>query len=188
MFQTDFFEGVGMNYKQLLIGVAVSSLLAACASTKPVTTGAEQQNTPQPVTSAPEQTGATNPQPTAVDPLTNLTSPLAQRSVYFDFDSSVVKDDYKATISAHADYLKSRSDHKVVIQGNTDARGSREYNLALGQRRAESVKKAMEVLGVPESQLEAVSFGKEKPKATGTTEADYAQNRRDDIVYDTDSK
>ncbi|WP_396335787.1 OmpA family protein [Chromobacterium haemolyticum] len=69
------------------------------------------------------------------------------------------------------------------MQGNTDARGSREYNLALGQRRAESVKKAMEVLGAKESQLEAVSFGKEKPRATGNTEADFAENRRADIVY-----
>ena len=84
----------------------------------------------------------------------------------------------------HAEFLKANANHKVVIQGNTDARGSREYNLALGQRRAESVKQAMQVLGVPEQQLEAVSFGKEKPRANGNSEADYAQNRRDDIVYD----
>jgi peptidoglycan-associated lipoprotein len=87
-------------------------------------------------------------------------------------------------VAAHATYLQAHSDHKIVVQGNTDARGSREYNLALGQRRAESVKKAMEVLGVSDKQLEAVSFGKEKPLATGSTEADYSQNRRDDIVYD----
>ncbi|RBH41924.1 peptidoglycan-associated lipoprotein, partial [Pseudomonas sp. MWU13-2860] len=83
----------------------------------------------------------------------------------------------------HSAYLKQNADKKVIIQGNTDARGSREYNLALGQRRAESVKKAMEVLGAKESQLEAVSFGKEKPRATGNTDADFAENRRADIVY-----
>ena len=87
-------------------------------------------------------------------------------------------------LEAHAAYLKAAPQHKVVIQGNTDARGSREYNLGLGQRRAESVKRSLAVLGAKESQLEAVSFGKEKPKASGNTEADYAQNRRADIVYD----
>jgi len=176
-----------MNYKQLLIGMAVSSLLAACASTKPETVTPKSAVTPAqpaaPVVAAP----ATNMQ-TSMDDLMDPNSALAKRSVYFDFDKSVLKDDYKPLVSAHAEYLKAHPQHHVVIQGNTDARGSREYNLGLGQRRAESVKKAMEVLGVSEAQLEAVSFGKEKPKALGTTEADYAENRRDDIVYDTDKK
>jgi peptidoglycan-associated lipoprotein len=173
-----------MNWKNLLIGTAAATLLAACASTKPqapeptVNNMAPQTSASAPVESTPSQPVAT------VDELNDPNSPLAKRSVYFGFDSAVVTDEYKPTVAAHAAYLQAHSDHKVAIQGNTDARGSREYNLALGQRRAESVKKAMEVLGVPDSQLEAVSFGKEKPIATGTTEADYAQNRRDDIVYD----
>jgi len=177
-----------MNYKQLLIGVAVSSMLAACASTHPAATAGQQNVTSKAAAPTPQvQTGEVS-QPVAVDPLMDPNSPLAKRSVYFDFDKSVVKDEYKPLVAAHAEYLKAHAQHHVVIQGNTDARGSREYNLGLGQRRAESVKKAMEVLGVSNTQVEAVSFGKEKPKATGTTEADYSENRRDDIVYGTDGK
>ncbi|MBV8046018.1 MAG: peptidoglycan-associated lipoprotein Pal [Paludibacterium sp.] len=173
-----------MNWKQLLIGTAAASLLAACSSTKPPEAAAPAASQPAATSVAPVSSGEQNQ--TALDPLHDPNSPLAQRSVYFDFDSSVVKDEYKSLVGAHADFLKSSNgnSHKITIQGNTDARGSREYNLALGQRRAESVKKSMEVLGVPDKQLEAVSFGKEKPKATGTSDADYAQNRRADIVYD----
>ncbi|BEV72449.1 MULTISPECIES: peptidoglycan-associated lipoprotein Pal [unclassified Paludibacterium] len=171
-----------MNWKHLLVGTAAVSLLAACSSTKPPETNTSAASASQPA--APVDSASTKSAQTPVDPLNDPNSPLAQRSVYFDFDSSLVKDEYKPLISAHADYLKGNAAHKITIQGNTDARGSREYNLALGQRRAESVKKAMEVLGVPDKQLEAVSFGKEKPKAEGNSDADYAQNRRDDIVYD----
>ena len=170
-----------MNWKQLVLGSAVATLLAACASTKP----AEAPAAPAaqaPVTQAPVDTSASNQGQVAMDPLNDPNSPLAKRSVYFAFDSSTVDGEGKNTVANHADYLKGH-DKKVIIQGNTDARGSREYNLALGQRRAESVKHAMEVLGVKESQLEAVSFGKEKPKATGHSDADYAENRRADIVY-----
>jgi peptidoglycan-associated lipoprotein len=172
-----------MNWKHLLIATATASLLAACASTKPQTVSAPSPVTlPAATLVAPVSSGTS--QSTSIDPLSDPSSPLAQRSVYFDFDSSAVKDQYRPTVAAHADFLKANSNHKVVIQGNTDARGSREYNLALGQRRAESVKQAMEVLGVPEQQLEAVSFGMEKPRVQGSTDADFAANRRDDIVYD----
>jgi peptidoglycan-associated lipoprotein len=170
-----------MNWKQLLIGSATAGLLAACSTSTPpaaTTPVAASQST---VVAPPADTSGAAGQ---IDPLKDPNSPLAKRSVYFDFDSSVVKDEYKDTISAHSDYLKAHAAQKVVIQGNTDSRGSREYNLGLGQRRAESVKQAMEVLGVSDKQLEAVSFGKEKPVATGNTEADYAKNRRSDIVYD----
>ena len=104
--------------------------------------------------------------------------------MYFDFDSATVKGEYKPLVEAHSTFLKKNPQRKVQIQGNTDVLGSREYNLALGQRRAESVKNMMRVLGVPEGQLEAVSYGKEKPKATGTSDADNAQNRRADVAYD----
>lgn len=109
---------------------------------------------------------------------------LSKRSVYFDFDSSAVKGEYKPVVEAHAGYLKKNPQRKAQIQGNTDAQGSREYNLALGQRRAESVKSMMRVLGVPENQLEAVSYGKEKLRATGSSDADNAENRRADVAYD----
>ena len=117
------------------------------------------------------------------DPLNDATGVLAKRSVYFDFDSYVVKDEFKPVIEAHSQYLISHADRKIVIQGNTDERGGSEYNLALGQKRAEAVRRALNLLGVPDTQIEAVSFGKEKPKATGSNEAAWAENRRADIAY-----
>ena len=117
------------------------------------------------------------------DPLNDATGVLAKRSVYFDFDSYVVKDEFKPVIEAHSQYLISHPDRKIVIQGNTDERGGSEYNLALGQKRAEAVRRALNLLGVPDTQIEAVSFGKEKPKATGSNEAAWAENRRADIAY-----
>ncbi len=105
------------------------------------------------------------------------------RSVYFTYNSYVVDAQYRPVLAANAQYLTDHPTAHAQLQGNTDARGSREYNLALGQRRADAVMKGLEVLGVPPSQLEAVSFGKEKPKAEGQTQAAYAENRRVDIVY-----
>lgn len=173
-----------MNWKQLVLGTATVTLLAACASTKPAAvtsnTGTAATGTQ---TVMPADTGSSNQGKLSADPLHDPNSPLSKRSVYFDFDSSTVKGSDKPTVEAHAGYLKDHADRKVIVQGNTDARGSREYNLGLGQRRAESVKRSLEVLGVKDNQVEAVSLGKEKPKATGNTEADYAENRRADILY-----
>ncbi len=117
------------------------------------------------------------------DPRKDPASPLAKRSIYFDYDSYEVKDEYRAVLEAHAAYLMSKREAKAIIQGNTDERGSREYNLALGQKRAEAVRKALSVMGVSDGQLEAISFGEEKPRKEGETEAAYAENRRADIVY-----
>ena len=103
--------------------------------------------------------------------------------VYFDFDSYVVKPEFQSLIDAHAKYLLANKARKVAIEGHTDERGGREYNLALGQKRAESVRRALGLLGVSDSQVEAVSFGKEKPAATGSDEASMAQNRRAEINY-----
>ena len=97
--------------------------------------------------------------------------------------SYIVKDEYKSVVDVHSQFLNRNKARKIVIQGNTDERGGREYNLALGQKRAEAVRKSMSLLGVSEQQMEAVSFGKEKPKATGHDEAAWAENRRADIVY-----
>ena len=117
------------------------------------------------------------------DPRKDPASPLSKRSVFFDFDSFVVKDEYSPVLEAHVAYLASKRDSRVVLQGNTDERGSREYNLALGQKRAEAVRKALIVLGVTDAQLEAVSFGEEKPRDEADTEAAFAENRRVDVVY-----
>ncbi|MFM1987561.1 MAG: hypothetical protein RJA99_518 [Pseudomonadota bacterium] len=117
------------------------------------------------------------------DPLNDPNSPLARRSIYFDFDSFSIKDEFRGVVEAHARFLVANKGRKVVIQGNTDERGSREYNLALGQKRAEAVRRALSSLGVADGQIEAVSLGEEKPKATGTDEASLAENRRADIAY-----
>jgi peptidoglycan-associated lipoprotein len=108
---------------------------------------------------------------------------LSKRSVFFDFDSFVVKDEYKPLVEAHARYLAGNRQARATIQGNTDERGSREYNIALGQRRADAVKRMMTLLGAQDAQVETVSFGKEKPRNPGHDEAAWAQNRRGDIVH-----
>ena len=105
------------------------------------------------------------------------------RLVYFDYDSYVVKPQFQAVIEANAKILKADKSRQMVLEGHTDERGGREYNLALGQKRAEAVRRAMTLLGVADSQLEAVSFGKEKPAAQGTGEAAWSKNRRVEISY-----
>lgn len=105
------------------------------------------------------------------------------RSVYFDLDSYVVKDEFRKLLVEHGKVLSANKALKVVIEGNTDERGSREYNLALGQKRAEVVRKALLGLGVTEDQIEAISFGEDKPKNEGHDEAAWGENRRSDIVY-----
>ena len=157
--------------------LAMVGALAACKSTPPA-----------PSTSANTGSIGSQPNPTDVaqvnvDPLNDPNSPLAKRSIYFDFDSYAVRDDYQPLLQQHAQYLKSHPDRHVLIQGNTDERGTSEYNLALGQKRAEAVRRAMSLLGVADSQMEAVSLGKEKPQATGHDESSWAQNRRADLAY-----
>jgi len=110
-------------------------------------------------------------------------SPLFEKSVYFGFDEYTVQTKYQKMLSAHASYLKANQKQKIIIQGNTDERGTAEYNLALGQRRSDAVRKSLNLMGVSDDQMEAVSFGKEKPKAEGDNEAAWAENRRADIVY-----
>ena len=108
---------------------------------------------------------------------------LSRRSVYFDFDSNLVKDEFRPLVTAHARYLQQNPGAKMRIEGHADERGSREYNIALGQRRSEAVKQMMQLLGARPDQIESVSFGEEKPKGTGHDEASWAENRRGDIVY-----
>lgn len=110
-------------------------------------------------------------------------SPLSKRVIHFDYDSSAIRDEYRSLLEAHAEFLKSNPASKVILQGHADERGSREYNLALGQRRAESVFKAMSLLGVTEAQIEPVSMGEEKPVAEGHDESAWQQNRRTEILY-----
>lgn len=184
---------------RLILALAVSTLLAACSSTPTSEqegaavedrTGASTAQQQKPQTS---QTGSSGPTakpltPSGIsgNPLKDPANILSKRSVYFDLDSNVVKDEFKPLVAAHARYLQQNRGVKMTVQGNADERGSREYNLALGQRRADAVKQAMKLLGAQEDQIESVSFGEEKPKATGHDEQSWAENRRADLVYPND--
>ncbi|MBT9477785.1 peptidoglycan-associated lipoprotein Pal [Polaromonas sp.] len=103
--------------------------------------------------------------------------------IYFDFNSYLIKPEFQSTIESHAKYLTANKSRKLAIEGHTDQRGGREYNLALGQKRAEAVRRSLGLLGVADAQVEAVSFGKEKPAASGSDEDSMAKNRRAEINY-----
>ena len=110
-------------------------------------------------------------------------APAGVNVVYFDYDSFTLKPEARAVLERNAAHLQSNKQFKVQLEGHTDDRGGREYNLALGQKRAETVRRALTLLGVSDAQVEAVSFGKEKPAASGADEATYAKNRRVEIKY-----
>ncbi|MGE0358581.1 MAG: peptidoglycan-associated lipoprotein Pal [Burkholderiales bacterium] len=172
--------------KKIVLSIAMATLVAACGSQEvrkdvPV---ADRTTPTQPTTPGTTPTTSPTAQPViTANPLKDPKNILSKRSVYFDFDSNVVKEDYQGLVQAHAKYLMDKRGTNIKIEGNCDERGSREYNLALGQRRAEAVKKVMTVLGVQDGRIETVSFGEEKPAATGHDEAAWAQNRRSDIKY-----
>ena len=132
------------------------------------------------VSAVPQQTTTAIP---IDEDLKNPKSILSKRTILFDYDSNLVKEEYRPLVAAHARYLSQNRNAKMIIQGNTDERGSREYNLALGQRRADAVKQMMTVLGAEGPRVETVSFGEEKPRAQGGSEAAFSENRRADIVY-----
>lgn len=108
---------------------------------------------------------------------------LSKRVVYFDFDSSAVRDDDRAVIQAHSDYLAQHSGVKVTLEGHADERGSREYNIGLGERRANAIKQMMTLMGVAAAQISTVSYGEERPAALGHDESAWQLNRRVEIVY-----
>ena len=162
----------------------IAALLAACSSTPPAPEQkpvAVEERTPVTDTTA-------VPTPQGVDSyslaaLKDPNSPLAKRNVFFDYDSYVIKDEFKTLLTQHGKLLAANPQLKSRIAGNADERGSREYNLALGQKRAEAVKKALLLDGGKEDQLEAVSLGEEKPRCSEQTESCWSQNRRGDILY-----
>jgi peptidoglycan-associated lipoprotein len=170
-------------------GVALAILLAGCQQNPPAEKGAavEERNVTAGSTGA-STSGSTGANVAATNtgqgnPLRDPRSILSKRSVYFDFDSYAVKDDYRSLIDAHGKYLQGNRTARMTIQGNCDERGSREYNIALGQRRADAVKRMMLLDGATDPQIETVSFGKEKPRNSGHDESAWAENRRDDFVY-----
>jgi peptidoglycan-associated lipoprotein len=165
--------------------LVTAALMAACAST-PSQESKQAMATPasgqSPVAATP-QTGSAGQGAGTMNPLFDPNSVLSKRSIYYDYDKSDIKPEFRPVIEAHAKYLRDHPGASITIQGNCDERGSHEYNIALGERRSQGVVKMMKLLGVPERQMEAVSFGEEKPKALGHDEASWAQNRRSDIVY-----
>ena len=167
----------------ILFGAVV--ILAACSST-PVATPAPkpvvQVAQPNPVKPAPA--AQSKVQSTVIPPYLDPTNALSiQRSVYFDYDVFSIKPNFNQMLELHGKYLAGNPKLAIRVEGNADERGSTEYNLALGQKRAETVVRALKVYGVKDSQVEAVSWGKEKPKAEGHDEAAWAQNRRVDLGY-----
>jgi peptidoglycan-associated lipoprotein len=168
----------------LALSVLVAASLAACSST-PLETPK-----PAPVVDAaptPPNSGAgtatTNVATVTLDPLDDPQSGLAARSVYFGYDVFTIDPKYQALLQAHGQLLASRPAAAIRVEGNTDERGSAEYNLALGDKRAQAVAKQLEVNGAKASQIEAVSYGSERPKAAGHDETAWAENRRADIRY-----
>lgn len=171
--------------KNLLLCALMASFLAACASqdVKEQPKAAVEDKTVGATAPAGADTKAAGQAAAEGNPLKDSNNILSKRSVYFDFDKDAVKDEFKPLVEAHSGYLKAHADAKVTLQGNTDERGSREYNIALGQRRADAVKKVMNVLGVADKQIESVSFGEEKPRKDCHEESCWQENRRADVVY-----
>ena len=146
-------------------------------------TGANAATTPTAEEAAKSDTAASAANTAQADPGNDPASALSKRSVHFPFDVDAIQDSDKPTIQAHGEFLGSHLDSKVRAEGNADERGSSEYNLALGQRRANNTKKALVLSGAKATQIEAISYGEEKPMATGHDEASWAQNRRTDLNY-----
>ena len=171
--------------KNIILPLLIAAVAAGCASQEKVDTPTVDRSTA--ATQSPSGTSSgstTTPGSTGGVSGTAMVDPnTLKKSVYFDFDSNAVKEEFQPVIQSNARFLSDKRDMKIRIEGNTDERGSREYNLALGQRRAEAVKKVMTVLGVQDNRIETVSFGEEKPAASGHDEGAWSQNRRADIRY-----
>ena len=175
---------------RLLIGVLMAGMLAGCGTTptKEQDGAAVEDRKPGMVVDRPPVKPADTTKPLVTKPMTGdpLTDPgniLSRRSIFFDYDSNLIKDEFKPIVTAHARYLQQNPSTRIRIEGNADERGSREYNIALGQRRSEAVKQMMQLLGVKANQVEPVSFGEEKPRCAEAAESCWSQNRRGDIVY-----
>ena len=168
--------------KKTLFAAVALALMYGCAST-PETKPAEPQATPAQPPAAPPAVGVKPLPPASVQGDSLKEGTLAKRSVFYDLDKYDVKDEYRPLLQAHGRYLAEHRDAKMLVQGNCDERGSREYNIALGQRRSEGVKKLLVLMGATASQVEPVSLGEEKPRCTEHTESCWSQNRRSDMLY-----
>jgi peptidoglycan-associated lipoprotein len=178
----------------LLLAIVLTACKSTPMNTAPVAVEDKSPNqSTQPVDAA--NTGAdtsaikevaidSNATDSSNNPLKDPNNILSKRNIYFDFDSDAVKAEFRPLLEAHAKYLLANNSAKVILQGNTDERGTREYNLSLGQRRSVAVKKSLNLLGVKDAQIETVSFGEEKAAEGCADEACAKQNRRVDVVYE----
>ena len=180
------------RFHSVVLAMALSAVLAACGSNVklddvPVENRTGTSVNTGAVPSSGDAAGATNRavQPVQISGAEGAAAGPASvaQIIYFDYDSYIIKPEFQSAIEAHAKYLAANKSRRLAIEGNTDERGGREYNLALGQKRAEAVRRGLGLLGVTDAQVEAVSFGKEKPVATGSDEASLAKNRRAELNY-----
>jgi peptidoglycan-associated lipoprotein len=179
--------------KRLIASALMLGMLAACSSTPTKEqdgAAVEDRSKPLPGDTAgkpkPDTGASTKPltdKPVGAAALKDPNNILSKRSILFDYDSNLVKEEYKPLVTAHARYLQQNPGAKMRVEGHADDRGSREYNLALGQRRADAVKQMLQLLVAQAAQVESVSFGEEKPRCQEAAESCWAQNRRGDIFY-----
>jgi peptidoglycan-associated lipoprotein len=176
----------------LLSALTLSLTLVGCGSNVKLNDVAVEDRSGAPTAASTTSASAAAPAPAAraVAPVEIRSTDSAgagpagvARVIYFDYDSFTVRSEFQSAVDAHSRFLTSNTVRKIAIEGHTDERGGREYNLALGQKRAEAVRRSMTLLGVSESQIEAVSLGEEKPAQTGSTEEAYARNRRAEVNY-----
>lgn len=177
--------------EKLAVVVLVLLVLSACASS-PKTTSPQVASSPKtnpPQVSQPEattshiQAGTLSQAEIEARKLAGQLQDMQRKSVYFDFDKYAVEPMYRVVVQQQADFIKGHGNGTVTLQGNSDERGSDEYNLALGERRASDVRKNLELLGIPEKQIKIVSLGEEKPRLTCHEESCWKENRRVDFVY-----
>jgi peptidoglycan-associated lipoprotein len=189
-------DAMRANLTPLLTAVVAAVLIAGCSTTPDDASQSGGAPVIDPVTGKPAPKGkpgaqaqkipgvdlTAKPGPGEADPRLK-SGVLARRSIYYDYDQFDIKDEYRGLVEAHAKYLRENPAARVLVQGNTDERGSREYNVGLGQRRSEGVKKMLVLLGARDNQIEAVSLGEEKPQSDGHDEQAWSKNRRSDILY-----
>jgi peptidoglycan-associated lipoprotein len=179
------------RFLPIIAAAGLVTLFAACSTTPDEQKPAAERGAAAP---APAATPSTRKAAPTVDltqrgtggadaALKDPKSILSKRTIYFDYDKFEIKDEYKPLVEAHAKYLRENPSAKMMIQGNADDRGSREYNVGLGQRRSDTVKRALILLGARDGQIESVSLGEEKPVCTDHAEGCWSKNRRDDMLY-----
>ena len=164
------------NATRVLLVAAIAISLSACRS-KPEPTPPAPQPTPEPVVTAPVDDGKYGPEDL------DTVACLRERTVRFDFDQDTVRPEFQAILACHAKYLQDRPESRITLEGHADERGSREYNLGLGERRGNAVSGALQAAGGSAGQLTVVSFGEERPVDAASNETAWAQNRRVEIVY-----